>query len=89
MQRPFLAMITPIDAGGGIGGPVDPGYGVPAPGRPPGHIDNTLPQPPLGIWGPPQMPPGVWPSPCHPPAGGQPGQPPRQPLAAKMARDVK
>jgi hypothetical protein len=40
-----------------------------------GYPDNTLPQPPLGIWGPGQMPPGVWPT---PPSGGGGGNYPSQ-----------
>lgn len=40
-------------------GPVDPGYGIDAGGRPdqglPPYIDNTLPTPPPGVWPPPSI----------------------------------
>lgn len=70
----FLAYITPVQSGG----PVDPGYGQPAPpeqiwgGRPPsGSWPGWGPPPanPPGIWGPP----GPFPT---PPIANVPGLPP-------------
>src|SRR6185437_14817010 len=69
----------------GVGGPVDPGYGI---GQG-GSIDNSLPMPPPGTWPPPSpahpivpappgTPPGaIWPSPGRPSQGlpVQPGHP--------------